>query len=420
VEQRDDAHRGGSDIEPPAVGGLMAGAPGDPTPAPADASSEPPVGQAASGTSSRRRRILVTVLIWGTTVLAVVGIFAIWANRQMLNPDNWADTSTKLLQDPTIEHALSNYLVNQLYANVDVPDALAARLPAQLKPLSGPLSGALQNVAIAGADRLLAGSRTQKVWRAANRAAVEELVAVIDGHHGAVDYNGGKVTLDLTQVLSSLSDRLGIPNLSSKLPPSAAQLTILKSNQIKAVQDGGRILRGLALLLTILVPLLYVLAVFLAQDRRREALMRVGFAIVIAGLVVFLARKLAVSVVTSSLVKNESIRPAAHNVLEIATAMLSEIAGAFVVVGVPLILAAWFAGPSRWATRARQTIAPLMRDHAWWAFGAVAVLLVLIFIWGPIPATHRLAGIIVFSVLALGGTEVLRRQIERESAGAPA
>ena len=46
--------------------------------------------------------------------------------------------------------------------------------------------------------------------------------------------------------------------------------------------------------------------------------------------------------------------------LEIATSMLSEIAGALVIVGIPVILAAWFAGPSRWATRARRTIAPLM------------------------------------------------------------
>ena len=40
--------------------------------------------------------------------------------------------------------------------------------------------------------------------------------------------------------------------------------------------------------------------------------------------------------------------------LPIATSMLSEIAGAFVIIGVPLILAAWFAGPSRLATRGRR------------------------------------------------------------------
>jgi hypothetical protein len=396
----------------------VTGAPGERTPAPVAAGDEPPADQGRSRTSSRGRRVLVTALIWFTTLLAVVGIFAVWANRQMLNPDNWADTSTQLLQNPTIESALSNYLVDQLYANVDVSQALATRLPPRLKPLAGPISGALQNVAITAARRVLAGPRTQDVWRAANRAAVQNLVDVINGRHGAVDYNGGKVTLDLATLVSSLSQRLGIPDLSSKLPPSAAQVTLLKSNQIKAVQDGGRILKGLALLLTILVPLLYILAIFLAQGRRREALMRVGFAIVIAGLIVFLARKLAVSVVTNSVVKTDSVRPTAHAVLQIATAMLSEIAGAFVVVGVPLIVAAWFAGPSRWATGARQKIAPLMREHASWAFGAVALVLVLIFIWGPIPATHRPAGIIVFSVLALLGTEVLRRQIERESVGA--
>jgi hypothetical protein len=358
----------------------------------------------------------VTTLIWITTVLAVVGIFAVWANRQMLDPDNWADTSTQLLQNPQIESALSNYLVDQLYANVNVSEALAARLPPRLKPLSGPISGALQNVAIAGAGRVLAAPRTQDVWRAVNRAAVQNLVDVIDGHHGAVDYNGGTVTLDLAAVVSSLAQRLGIPDLSSKLPPSAAHLTLLKSNQIKAVQDGGRILKGLALLLTILVPVLYALAIFLARGRRREALMRVGFAIVVAGLTVFLARKLAVSVVTNSVVKTDSVRPAAHAVLEIATAMLSEIAGAFVIIGVPLIAAAWFAGPARWATSARSKLAPLMGEHPLGALGAVATVLVLIFIWGPIPATHRPLGIIVFTVLALTGTELLRRQIERESA----
>ena len=38
----------------------------------------------------------------------------------------------------------------------------------------------------------------------------------------------------------------------------------------------------------------------------------------------------------------------------------------------------------------------------------------LIFVWGPIPAMHRLAGIIVFLALALFGTEVLRRQTAAE------
>ena len=111
------------------------GAPGvtmdDPTAGPpADAtrtggpSDAGPGGTRPATSAPRERRWLVRVLIWGTTVLAVVAIFAVWANRQLLNPNNWANTSTKLLQNPKIREATSNYLVDQLYANVNVAEEL--------------------------------------------------------------------------------------------------------------------------------------------------------------------------------------------------------------------------------------------------------------------------------------------------------
>lgn len=44
---------------------------------------------------------------------------------------------------------------------------------------------------------------------------------------------------------------------------------VLKSDDLKLVQNGGKALKGLALLLTILVPVLYALAIVLARGRRR-------------------------------------------------------------------------------------------------------------------------------------------------------
>jgi len=133
-----------------------------------------------------------------------------------------------------------------------------------------------------------------------------------------------------------------------------------------------------------------------------------------AGVVVFLVRTILVSQVTDSLVKTEPAKPAAHAVLSIGTSMLAEIAGAFVVVGVPLIAAAWFAGPARLATSGRQVIAPFLREQAPWTYGIVDGIMLLIFIWNPIPATGKPAWIIVFLVLAFLGTYVLRRQIAEE------
>jgi hypothetical protein len=349
----------------------------------------------------------VAFLIWGTSVLAVVGIFAVWANRQVLNPNNWASTSTQLLQNAEIREATSNYLVDQLYANVNVEEELKKRLPSQLQPLAGPIAGAIRNLATEASTRALANARVQEAWRHANHAADQTLVTIVNGH-------GGTVTLDLSSIIANITNRLGLPNVSSKLPPSVAHLTVLKSKQIKAVQDIGKALKGLSLLFTILVPVLYALAIFLARGYRRRTLMNVGIAFIAVGVVVFLLRHIVVEQVAESLVKNESVKPAARAVLSIATSRLSEIAGAFVFIGVPLIAAAWFAGPARLATKGRHAIAPFLRERPEWTYGIVAAIMALIFIWDPIPATGKAAGILTFLALAFFGTYLLRKQTAEE------
>jgi len=388
------------------------GSPADAAPAGGPADTGPGEGRSAAS-APRERRWLVRVIIGGTTILAVVAIFAVWANRQLLNPNNWANTSTRLLQDAKIREATSTYLVDQLYANVNVAEELKSRLPAQLQPLAAPVAGALQNLAVTAAQRALESGRVQEVWKQANRAADATLIAIVDGK-GVVATDGGVVTLDLASIVTNITNRLGLPNVSSKLPASVAHLTILKSKDLKSVQDGIKALKGLDLLLTIIVPLLYALAIFLARRRRRQTLIQVGASIVFAGVVVFAGRAILQSQVADSLVKVEANRPAAEAVMSIATGMLAEIAGAFVIVGVPLIAAGWFAGPARLAVNARRAIAPFLHDQPGWTYGIVAGIMALIFIWGPIPATHKLAGIIVFLALALFGTELLRRQTARE------
>jgi hypothetical protein len=384
---------------------------------PGDAAAVGPPAAAATarrGGASRTRRTTVQLLVWLTTLLAVVGIFAVWANREILNPNNWSDTSTKLLQNAAIRQTTADYLVEQLYKSGEVEQRLRAQLPSQIKPLSGPIAGGLRALATEATKRLLESPRVQELWRQANRAADQTLVKIAEGGSGSVNVNGGAVTLDLAAVVDEIATRLGLPEVGSKLPPSVAHLRILRSDQISVVQEGANALKGLALVLTILVPLLYALAIAIAGGFRRRTLMTVGIALVIAGIVVLVGRSIIISQVSDSLVKTESVRPAARAVLSIATLRLSEVAGAFIVVGVPLIAAAWFAGPARAAVRARRAIAPFLREHPGWAYAITAGIMALIFLWDPIPATGKPAGIIVFLALALFGTFLLERQTAEE------
>jgi hypothetical protein len=79
-----------------------------------------------------------------------------------------------------------------------------------------------------------------------------------------------------------------------------------------------------------------------------------------------------------------------------------------------VILAAWFAGPARWAVTGRRFLAPHLGDHPALAYWITAALLLLVFIWGPIPATRNPLEMLLFTILALLGAHVLRDQIARE------
>src|SRR5580704_12879700 len=302
----------------------------------------------ASATISRRRLIGVDVLIGVTTVLLVVGIFATWANRLLFSPDNWSNTSTQLLQDANVRSSTANYLVDQLYANVNVSGLIKEGLPPQLQGLAGPAAGALRNAAVQGAELALSRPRVQQLWAQANRAADQTFIDIVNGRKGTVAVNQGVVSLDLASILNNIASRLGLPSdIASKLPPSVATLVIFKSNQLKYVQNGGKAIKGLALWLTILVPLLYALALFLAKGHRRRTLMTIGFAGIFAGVVIILARSILQGQVVNSLTSDASLQVTIRHVYNISTAILKDVASGVIFIAILLVAAAWFAGPAR-------------------------------------------------------------------------
>jgi hypothetical protein len=364
----------------------------------------------------RRHRFLVTTLIVVSTLLLIVGIFAVWANRLLFSPDNWAKTSTELLQHPAVRSTTANYLVDQLYANVDVAGLIRSGLPPQLQGLAAPAAGALRTGAVQATDAALQRPRVQNLWAQANRAADQAFIAVVNGGKGAVGVNQGEVTLNLGLILDNVASRLGLPaNLSDRLPPNIANLTVLKSDHLKTVQNVGNFIRHLALWLTVLVPILYALALALAPSgRRRRTLMTIGVAGILGGVLVILGRNVLQTQLANSLTDDASLRPAVAATIGIATQILGSVAGAIVVGGAVLVVAGWFAGPARWASSVRQAMAPFLRDHPVETYAITLAIMALIFIWQPIHATGTPAGIILFTVLALVGTYILRRQTMAE------
>lgn len=366
--------------------------------------------------SAHPHRWLVRSLIGLATVLGIVAIFAVWANRQLLDNGYWTSTNTKLIESPPIREAVSGYLTEQLYANVDVAGELKKELPSELQPLASPAAGALKDVVQKGINLLLERPRVQELWSKANSITHAEFVRLIENKGRVVKLpGGGAVVLDLRPMLGEVAEKVGAPvSLVEKIPPKVAQLRIVKSDQLKTMQNAVNLLRSLALVLPLLVVAMFALAVYLARGRRRQTLIEVGAAFVGAGLAVVVVRGIAGSKVVDSLATTEAVRPAAQAAWSIATSVLANVAWSTVFIGVVVILAAMLAGPTRIATSLRHLIAPYMRDRPDVTFGVLGLLLLLLFAWGPIEATKSLIGILIIIVLAVFGTEMLRRQTALE------
>jgi hypothetical protein len=294
--------------------------------------TDDPADQPPPARLPRGRRYAVRTLLALATIVAVLSILAVWANRQLLNADNWADTSTALLEDPAVKTAVSGYLIDQVYANVNVSAELARALPPRLKPLSGPAAGGLQNVAQDVTDKALGRPRVQQAWKNANRLAAERFIAIAEGKSTLVTVSGQTVYLDLGALVLDAVQRFGLPGkLAGKIPPGAGRIAIVTSRQASAVQDVTAALRGLAVVLPLAGVLLLALAVGIARGRRRETLRAVGWCLVLAGVLVLVARSIAGQRVVDSLARTDAVVPAAQATWSIATSMLHDVAWATIV-----------------------------------------------------------------------------------------
>ena len=364
---------------------------------------------------SRARRRTIKALVVLGSVLAFLSVFAIWVERQALNTDDWVKTSERLIQDETIRTALADYLVDQLYENVDVEKELSERLPGDTKELAGPISGGLRQVAGDGANEVLKTSTAQTLWEDANRTAHEELVAVLEEREGAVSTEEGTVQLKLGTLVTNLADQVGIgADLAERLPPDAGQITILRSDELKTAQNITVAIKGLALVLSILTLLTFGLAVYLSREGRWVTVLFCGVGLIAAGFAVIVARQAAGGIVLDQLVTDESIRPAAERAWSISTSLMTSIATTVIVFGALAVLAGWLGSPVSSARATRKAMAPVLRDFVPYVYAALAVLVGIWFLSAPTQNLRSFLTTLIVAAMVAFGIHELRRQTEEE------
>jgi hypothetical protein len=349
------------------------------------------------------------------SLLAFLSVFAIWSERQALNTDDWVTTSGHLIQNETIREAVGNYLVDQLYENVDVEKELSEKLPGDTKQLAGPISGGLRQVAGDGANQVLKSSTAQELWKDANRATHEQLLEVLEEKGNTVSTEEGKVSLNLGSLVTNLASQVGIgAKLAEKLPPDAGQITILRSDQLKTAQNIVVAVKGLALLLSLLTFLAFGLAIYLSREGRWVTVLFCGIGLIAAGFAVIVARQVAGGIVVGQLVEEDSVKPAAQAAWSIGTSLMTSIATTVIVVGVLFGIAGWLASPTESARGTRRLLAPVLRAHAAYVYAGLAIIVCIYFLSAPTQNLRSFLTTLVIAGLAAFGIHELRKQAAEE------
>jgi hypothetical protein len=369
---------------------------------------------------TRRRSIAVWTLVGLASLLLLVCSLVLWVDRQMLDNHAWTKASQDLIQDPQVRSALSVYLVNQLYQNVDVPAALEQRLPDNTKSLAAPVAAALREPAARAVNFMFSRPRVQNTFITASSGAHERLVNVLENKTGyGISTGNGNVTLDLNALVKQLGTELGLPaSALAKLPATAGDLTLMKSSQLSAAQQGVNLIRKLSAWLLVLVLFMYAGAVYLARGARRTTLRKVAWAWVLVGLLLLVVRKLVGNYVVGAIAK-PGYKHTGDHIWLIWTSILGQIGWAAIFYGVVAVIAVTLAGPTKPARDFRRLVSPVLNDHQSIAWGVVGFAYLLVVLWGGTHALRTWWGILLIGGLLAAGLVALRRQTLAEAAPVP-
>lgn len=375
------------------------------------------VGKAPSKSDkgTRPHRILVPVLVVLGAVCILVSTVSVWIRDVALDPDGWADHSGQLLESQDVRDALAVYIVDQASASADVEARLEEALPERLKPLAGPAASQLRGLAYERASEALARPRVQELWRSTNRAVNAQLLALLEGETERVQLTDDAVVLDLDQIVENVAGRVGAGEGATETVQERVEpVVIMRSDQLSAAQTVVKALKALSFWPLILGLALWAGAVYLAHGRRREAVRMIAVSLILLGILLLVVRRLGGNAVVDSLVQAESLKAATADVWAVFTSLLAESAAGGILVGTIALVGTWLAGPTRRATGLRRWLAPTFRDRPALPHVVLALALLLVLLWGPTGTPRRFISVVVVTVLAFVGLELLRRRTVAE------
>jgi len=333
----------------------------------------------------RARRWLVGLLVVVFAIGAVGSLVGIWARQTALKTDSFVRAVEPLPRDPEVSRALANFMVDELFTELDIDRRAEEALPDNLGFLVGPLDGIVRDYTRDAVVDVLRSDQFDRIWVDAVRTTHRIAVQVLRGDDppGLIDEDG-EVVLDLVPVLHAALQQvvnegpgfLGdveLPDLDSDatrreirrelsdrfdidLPEDFGQIVIFDEDRLSEAQDAVQLADRFVIAAVVLTVLLGAGAILASVDRRRTVL-QLGIATSIATFFVFTVLRVVADDL-ADLVEEGENRAAARAAAEIVGRGLRDRAWYLLIGGLVVAAVAYLIGPGRgavWTRRGART-----------------------------------------------------------------
>lgn len=212
----------------------------------------------------------IALIVLGCLV-ATCAMAVVWLNRVVVNTDKYVETVAPLSEDPAIKDAVAHSATDQLFARANAEQLTREALPDRADFLAAPIVEATKAFVEEQFRNQLDSPAFADIWKEANRKAHDLVLQVVLGREGTISSSGGKVSLDLSNLLDNIKSQLSVRGVNIfqnvSLGDTGFKFTIFESQSITKAQAALNLLDKLAYWLPVMALVLLGVAVWLSSSR---------------------------------------------------------------------------------------------------------------------------------------------------------
>jgi len=308
--------------------------------------------------SGRGRRISSIVCAVVGAILLPLAVLTVWSRETIFDTNQYVETVAPLADNEDIQEAITFRVTEAIAEAADFRTIAEDALPANASILAGPIESGAKSLIQQVVGELVASDVFADLWEDINRVGHENVVAVLKGDGNEVfETDGGRIVLRLGPAadlaIAEVDAILGT-DLADVIPAEQldAEFVLVESDDLADIQDGLGLFNTLSWL-TVILAVGLLIAAFVLAEKRRLGVRRVGLAIAIPMVLGLVLYSWARGEYISSLGPDVRNPDAATAFFDITTRFVQRSFRALLVLGVILLIGAWFAGSSKSAIKVR-------------------------------------------------------------------